>query len=170
MRLELGVLLLALVCGCASTGPKVEEIRPPEHEEKSVSWGVFLATVPGFFYHGMGSRYAGDERGAEELWGQEAVSLYFVGSIALGLGLEAIWDAFIKDEVNEDTRDIVDDVFMWQAYTTGPITYTLGGYLFLSSWLNDILRTPRLVEEWNRRRALRWSPRKTPRSPRPNGS
>ncbi len=161
--------LLALAAGCAYA-PRVERVENPGLEQKSVGYGVFLATVPGFFVHGLGSSYAGDARGAEDLQGQQIISLYFAISIAIGLGLDAIWDAFIRDEVDPKTRKTVDDVFLWQSLTTGPLTYGIGGYLFLSSWINDILRTPELVETWNRRRALEWNLGTNRRSPKPNGS
>ena len=127
----LAMLLLSLsLVSCA--GPP----RGPSGEEspgKSVLKGELLAIFPGFFVHGLGHRYAGNEEKADDLLAMECYSLLTSG---LGGGLVGIG-------IGEDAKAV--EIAGW-------IGVGVGGTAFLGSWIYDIVFTPSEVNRANRAR------------------
>ena len=130
------VVLLLTVCSCSSTeredGLREEVVQSP----KSVIIGELIAIFPGFIWHGLGHRYAGDPKKAAEIELLEAYSL-----IGLGAGTGLISAG--RSDDNLRGLEIT-------GYTVGG----LGALAFLGSWIYDIIYTPDAVYRYNARIGL----------------
>jgi len=118
-----------------------DEIEPYEEEGgKSVIIGELLAIFPGFFWHGLGHDYAGDHRTARQI--RKAGQLGYLFT-ALGTGL-LVGGYYLDQE---------DDTFQSYAislYVTGGITGGIGVGFWLTSWIYDIIDTPRAISSGGR--------------------
>ncbi len=120
-----------LPCSC-STAPRPGHPDDVEFSSRSVILGELIAIFPGIIWHGLGHRYAGDVRKAEEIEQMEALSL-----LAAGVGTGLVFagrsdDNLVGLEVS--------------GYTLGG----LGALGFVGTWLYDIIYTPSAIERYNR--------------------
>ena len=132
--LALGVLLMASGCSSppAKRGLREEVIQEP----KSVLVGELIAIFPGLLWHGLGHRYAGDIKKAEEIELMEAYSLVGMGA---GTGL------VLAGRSDDDLQGLEIS-----GYTVGG----LGALAFIGSWIYDIIYTPSAVHRYNARLGL----------------
>ncbi len=128
MQAALTLLVLQLL-GCRS-GPQYTGFAP-EEQPRSVIIGELLAIFPGLLWHGLGHRYAGDHKKAEEIELMEAYSL-----LALGAGTGMVF----AGRSDDDLRFVE-----YSGYTVGG----MGGLLFLGSWLYDVIYTPEAIDRYN---------------------
>ena len=122
------VTLLASCQTAPPAGHPEDEVGSP----KSVLVGELIAIFPGLLWHGLGHRYAGDVKKAEEIELMEAYSL-----IAGGAGAGMVLGA--KDDDDLKFLEI-------SGYTVGG----LGALLFVGSWLYDVIYTPAAVNRYNK--------------------
>ncbi len=127
------VLAASLLSSCQTTQrpghPDEEEFSP-----KSVVLGELIAIFPGIIWHGLGHRYAGDDKKAQEIEMMEAYSL-----VAGGIGTGLIF----AGRSNENLTGLE-----YTGYTVGGI----GGLGFIGTWIYDIIYTPSAIDRYNARK------------------
>jgi len=101
-------------------------------EKKSPLVGELLAFFPGFFVHGMGHRYAGNDEKADEILAMELWSFLPVG---LGAALYGIGRS-------EDAEAVE---------IAGLVGMGVGAVPFLGTWIYDLVFTPSEVNRYNSR-------------------
>jgi hypothetical protein len=125
--------LILLLCSCQTAPDRdrhglVDEFDRPQ---KSVLIGELLAIFPGLLWHGLGHRYAGDIKKAEEI---ELMEAY--GIVAGGAGTGLVFAGRSDDDL------IGLEITGWSVGGVGAL-------LFVGSWLYDIIYTPSAVHRYN---------------------
>jgi hypothetical protein len=91
-----------------------------------------IAFIPGFFVHGLGHYYIGDNRKGNVILATEGVSiLLFLTGAAAGLT-----NTFANDDNPDPEPYLIDDIL---AYS--------GGALFLGSWAYDFIDAPKQAKK-----------------------
>ena len=120
-------------CSCR-TASRAGHPEEADFSPKSVILGELIAIFPGIIWHGLGHRYAGDDKKAQEIEMMEAYSL-----LAGGIGTGLIFAGRSDDNLTG---------LEYTGYAIGGI----GGLGFVGTWLYDIIYTPSAIDRYNARK------------------
>jgi hypothetical protein len=118
--------------------PEVPDRVSPQQERRAGSWGEvilgeLIAVFPGLVVPGLGHRYAGDYRTANQL-----LRVGGTGLVLSAVGGGLAYSGFLLDEEDQPG-------FAYSFYGAGGVIGVIGvGYL-LVGWGYDIIDTPRAV-------------------------
>ena len=132
-RRPIATLACVVLALGACSGPPRRHGHPDERPaaQKSVLVGALLAIFPGLLWHGLGHRYAGDVKKAEEI---ELMQAYSVLGMAAGTGL------YFAGRSNDYLKGME---------VTGYTVGGLGALGFVGTWLYDIIYTPSAIRRYN---------------------
>lgn len=139
-RRHIGLLLALVLFALSASGCASSQTGLTSRSEPSPALGVALAVFPGILVHGLGHRYAGDRRKANELLEQEAYGVLFL-SIGGGLTFLGI-SSLERGQDSSGGAAAFHKVSGGLALTGAVITGAIGIFLFFDSWLTDIVQTP----------------------------
>jgi hypothetical protein len=141
---HLALLLALSIAGCATGRDGTFS-----EQEKSPLVATLLAIFPGFFWHGLGNRYAGKGSKSTDLLEEEGLG---AGCMVLGAGIGGL--GYLEQIECEKSKNEFELVMNRIGEVTSFIA--CGGFLgyglilFFDSWIKDIASAADAVREHNR--------------------